>query len=54
MSPSNEQEGSLIKCLREISCLSNLTVMEIPKIVYMLKLLQRIINLKQPLKFHSM
>ena len=21
MSPSNEQEGSLIKCLREISCL---------------------------------
>ena len=32
MSPSNEQEGSLIKCLREISGLFDLTViaMEIP------------------------
>ena len=28
MSPSNEQEGSLIKCLREISCLSDLTVIK--------------------------
>ena len=32
MSPSNEQEGSLIKCLREISGLFDLTVITVGNI----------------------